>query len=692
MNAQDLLALAKKKQAEKIAESKLLETKAETKVETKFENPLLALMMAKKTSTSSTSTNSGIIATDSKKIVTTDSKPESLPVTPTTTTTPASKSNLLALLNKVTTPATPTPIATAIKTDISNSHSPASVGVANSVSSPEINPQNLIQAPVPKLNEKQSLAVQLALAGRSFCLIGAAGSGKTTTIAEIINLLSKNYGILDVSIVAYTRKAANNVKVAMAKHPELSNFFKDGNKISFVSTIHRLLGFKPETYMKVDIETGRVTESMKFVPTFTANNPLNKKVIVIDEGSMVNLDLFKQLWDANPNAIFIFIGDINQLPPAFGDAILGYALARLPVIELTEIYRQALESPIVKFQHDLTLKGLSPSTKELKLYNLQNKAEGKLVDGLPPIRFVDYKPAFDTKKFELDEVNEKIVRELGGFFNSEIIKGAYNPESDIILIPQNVGVGTILLNKQIANILDKKNSRPVYEIFVSFTKLYFAVGDKVMYDKDDFIIEEIIPNGEYKGATPREPAVGILRCGLSINETSKATGKLSFEETLAHMDAMDKAEDDDGIAQASHSIILRSKIGNETKTISSVSELRALELAYAITVYKSQGSEWDRVYFILLNKHARMIDRETLYTGMTRAKKNLTLVYSPDTYENAYNNTIAKAIASPVIKGTNLKDKLKQFTKKSQEFQAKMGEDVFGRLLSKNGEDSQTLY
>ena len=77
----------------------------------------------------------------------------------------------------------------------------------------------------------------------------------------------------------------------------------------------------------------------------TSMNPLRITHLIVEEASMVGLDLWANLYDAMaPHTQIIFLGDINQIPPVFGKSIMSYALCRLPVIELTHVYRQALET------------------------------------------------------------------------------------------------------------------------------------------------------------------------------------------------------------------------------------------------------------------------------------------------------------------------------------------------------------
>lgn len=173
-----------------------------------------------------------------------------------------------------------------------------------------------------ELNEKQLLAKEFALSGRNFCLIGAAGTGKTTTQRSVAETLLESESLSttsfkpqggsgervvapSIAFVAYTRRASSNLQRAIHKNPRLEEalFYN-------VMTIHALLEFRPVTYLD---EEGK--ERFRFEPQKHTSNKLSITHLVIEEASMVGLDLWRQLYDALPEGVqIIFIGDINQLP------------------------------------------------------------------------------------------------------------------------------------------------------------------------------------------------------------------------------------------------------------------------------------------------------------------------------------------------------------------------------------------
>ena len=311
-------------------------------------------------------------------------------------------------------------------------------------------PQTLEMKPIPQalqetamlhpihhtpLSAKQASFVSLLKEGKEAILIGAAGTGKTYTVqAALYTLLQSGlipqyendghkhltnaaHGIL---ILSYTRRAVANIKKNLPADLQANCI-----------TIHAALEYQPEYFEVEDPVTGEWKNTMRFAPTRTKMNPISSsiKYIIIEESSMVGTDLFALLKDAcHPDTKFIFLGDINQLPPVFGPAILGYKMCELPVVELTEVYRQALESPIISLAHQiLQQKEVSLTTSEC------SKLHFKVIQ----------------KKVH----HEHLIDRIAAHLCREIAEFKLDPEQDIILCPLNKGLGTIELNKFIAQYL-----------------------------------------------------------------------------------------------------------------------------------------------------------------------------------------------------------------------------------------------
>lgn len=515
------------------------------------------------------------------------------------------------------------------------------------------------------LNSKQSEFVSLASRGNSCVLIGAAGTGKTTCQKAVVAALihSGIAGILDsaghkslisgtpgIVICAYTRRAVANIRRNMPE--DLQN-----NCI----TIHKLLEYEPTYYTVVDPVSGEDKTKMSFEPARGATNPLPSSIhtVIIEECSMLGTDLHAELMAACPhNPQVIYLGDIQQLPPVFGPAILGFKLLELPVVELTEVYRQALESPIISLAHRI-LSG-NPITKDRPSNSLADPKSSEhrrafLTDGFQDWKVENQLTIHPWKK----KLHPVIALQTAAhFFTNAADQGLYDPEEDIILIPFNQSFGTIELNKFIANHLARKQGRTTYEIVAGFKKHYYSPGDKVMYDKADAIVVSIESNPVYTGARPTPESTTLDYWG-NYTASPTDTHKTSEADIELILSQVASADGEDRVKSASHKIKLRLLDSDTETTIDSAGAINKLDLGYALTVHKSQGSEWRKVFFVLHQSHAAMIQRELLYTGVTRAREELYVICEPETF--------VKGILSQRVKGNTLAEKAEYFKGKLTE-------------------------
>jgi exodeoxyribonuclease V alpha subunit len=495
------------------------------------------------------------------------------------------------------------------------------------------------------LNKEQLLAKELAFNGKSFVLTGAAGTGKTTAQREIAAslLLQNKLSTHDfriqgsngqrwtgpsVAFVAYTRIASGNLKRAIHKNPELESIF-----LHNVTTIHNLLEYSPETYWCYEENK----EKFRFVPRRNSSNPLDITHLIIEEASMVGLDLWEKLFNAlRSDTQIIYLGDINQLQPVFGPSILNYALTQLPVIELTHVYRQAGDSTILTNAHHILNGG-----------KLEEAEDFKIVRG------------GDTQFSQ-----HKLSLALANTFQKWEELGEYDPEQDIILSPFNVqDLGTGNMNKWISQHLGKKRGAVVHEVIAGIQKLYLAVGDKVFFNKRVGIIKEINKNMEYQGKAPKKASTFLTRFGAYVIDGKEQEEDEGDEFSLAgyeHLDLekmIEENEKEDLVRQASHHVIL-SMEDDEEETLAAVGDFLSstFSLGYCLTIHKAQGCEWRNVYIILHKDHSVMAHRELLYTAVTRASKKVVII--------GKDFMIDKAIKTQRIKGNSLKDKIEFFNAK----------------------------
>lgn len=492
-------------------------------------------------------------------------------------------------------------------------------------------------------NSAQSEAISLGVSGENLVLIGAAGTGKTSCMNGMINSLIQTgripfimnadghkylkVGTHGIVAISYTRRAVANLRKAMPSD------MKD-NCITF----HKLLEYQPVEYYITDPETGEEKKSQKFQPTRDSYNPLPSsiKTIIVDEASMVSTQLFQQLLDALTHEVqFIFLGDIQQLPPVFGSAVLGFKMLEYKCIELTEVYRQALGSPIIKYATQI---------KDGKGFMLGEKLVEEGERG---------KITFHPWKKKLTGENACLT--FAKFITLALDHGSYNPLEDMILIPFNKSFGTDEINKHIANHLAKKAGRDVYEVISGFNKLYFSVGDHVLFDKEDATILSITHNAQYLGARAKPNSPSLDYWGYDSNSSQVREDEYSEADVDFMLEQMSNmtGESAERVKQVSHTITVVMDDSGVEYTISTSSEMNTLMLSYALTVHKSQGSEWNKVFFILHQSHATMLQRELLYTGITRAAKELYVICEPDTF--------MKGVASQKIKGNTLAEKAEYF-------------------------------
>ena len=389
--------------------------------------------------------------------------------------------------------------------------------------------------------DKQREAINTALSKGFMVLTGGPGTGKTTTLNAIISLYEQQG--MKTLICAPTGRAAKRVS-------DLTGYE--------AKTIHRLLGVK----------AGGEIAGFEH----NEDNLLDCDVVIIDEMSMVDALLFEALLRALPiNCRLIMVGDSDQLPSVGAGNVLHDIIGSktVPVIALTEIFRQALESAIVTNAHRI-VKGEMPELDNSKDFFFLQR--------------LDFEPAAELT---VELLKTRLPRAYG-----------LDPIEDIqVLSPTRKGpLGTVELNKRLQEALNPK-TREKSEIK---TFLYtFRTGDKVMQTKNDYTIEWK-KDGE-KGTGIFNGDIGVIR---QLNRLL-GTIEIDFDGRVATY---------------------------------STAMLENVELAYAATVHKSQGSEFDAVILPILGGYDKLYFRNLLYTAVTRAKRLLVIVGSKKRLEFMIDN------------------------------------------------------
>ncbi len=434
------------------------------------------------------------------------------------------------------------------------------------------------------LSSEQREAVKNALLGGVSIITGGPGTGKTTIIKALISI-AEGSG-LKVAVAAPTGRAAKRVM-------ETSGHF--------ACTVHRLLEFfydEQSRYMAF----GR-----------NAERPLTQDVIIIDEASMLDLLLTEALCNAlKPGTRLILVGDADQLPSVGAGNVLSDLIDSelFFTSALTHIYRQSEQSGIVLNAHRINAGEYPKFGEDFRLIKA-NKHE---------------------------EILQKIVQ----------ISAGIPKERLQILTPTKKGIiGSVNLNQHLQQTFNPPKEG---KDELKFGNTIFRAGDRVMQNKNDYRIEYRLAGEE--GAQAGE---GATQAGerAQAGEGAAQAGERDRGEDKNRGLAWDKTRGGSGSPGTGkiHKGVFNGEIGivtacdGEMKTVTVVYDecrwveyqyvqLDELELAYAITVHKSQGSEFPVVIMPMSWFAPVLATRSLLYTAVTRAKEEVIIVGNPQ-YMNA---------------------------------------------------------
>ena len=404
------------------------------------------------------------------------------------------------------------------------------------------------------LDEMQKKAVTEAAGHGLFILTGGPGTGKTTTINAIIRFFEGEGS--ELRLAAPTGRAAKRMTEATGYEAQ---------------TIHRLLELNGMP------EEERQGQAVHFERN--AENPLEADVIIIDEMSMVDIQLMHSLLLAvTAGTRLILVGDENQLPSVGPGNVLRDIIrsGEFPVVELKKIFRQASESDIVVNAHKIN-RG--------EQVTLSNKSS-------------DF---FFLKRQDADI----IIRVVIALIQEKLPRYVEAKPFDIqVLTPMRKGLlGVGRLNQILQRYLNPPEPSKKEK---EYGQGLFREGDKVMQIRNNYQLEWEI-RGRY--GIPVDKGVGVFNGDTGILKTIN-----EFSETA-------EVEFEDGRC-AEYSF----------------KQLEELELAYAVTIHKSQGSEYPAVVIPLLSGPRMLLNRNLLYTAVTRARRCVTIVGSEETFREMIKN------------------------------------------------------
>ena len=402
-----------------------------------------------------------------------------------------------------------------------------------------------------ELDPLQHKAVIESIKHGLLILTGGPGTGKTTTINTMIQFFESEG--LSILLAAPTGRAAKRMTEATGYEAQ---------------TIHRLLEVNgnPE-----EESTGGFLRNRE--------NPLEADVIIIDEMSMVDLNLMHALLSAVVQGTrLILVGDVDQLPSVGPGSVLKDIISseRFHVVTLTKVFRQAGESDIIMNAH-------------------------KINAGEPVELNKKSRDFFFVKCDEADTIIGGIIaliqRKLPQYVQA-------HPNEIQVMTPTRKGLlgverMNVILQKYLNPADEKKTEREI-------NGRLFREGDKVMQIKNNYQLEWEI----------------CTRFGLTVDKGMGVfNGDMGVISEINEYKETVEVEYDEG---------RKVKYGFDM--------VDELELAYAITVHKSQGSEYPAVILPLLPGPKLLYNRNLLYTAVTRAKKCLTIIGSDTTFQEMIRN------------------------------------------------------
>ncbi|MBQ9069796.1 MAG: ATP-dependent RecD-like DNA helicase [Clostridia bacterium] len=406
----------------------------------------------------------------------------------------------------------------------------------------------------------QKRAIYEALVGGVMIITGGPGTGKTTIVKALISIFT---GLgQKVVLAAPTGRAAKRMSEATSEEAK---------------TIHRML----------EMEKGNDLE-MRFGRN--AVNPLDENVCIVDEASMIDINLMQALVRAlKRGSRLILIGDANQLPSVGAGNVLTDLIGSgaIRTVCLTEIFRQSKESLIITNAH-----------------KINNGEKPNLASVGGDFFFVSRGFERDIPSTVASLITERLPKSYG-----KAIK-----DSIQVITPSKKGFGGVeALNTELQS---KMNPPARNKAEKSAHGTLFRVGDRVM---------QTVNNYEIEWTKGYSEGMGIFNGDIGTIES------ISFENSVMEI------RFDDRLAKYGFDL------------------LDELELAYAITVHKSQGSEYPVVIIPMYSCPPMLMTRNLLYTAVTRAKKMVIMVGRADMVMKMVENK------SEILRYTTLKERIKEY-------------------------------
>ncbi len=454
--------------------------------------------------------------------------------------------------------------------------------------------QDIDNGLAPKPNAMQQLAIDKSSQHALSIIIGGPGTGKTFTVAKLVTSLQKSYEHkrkqdpnlppLSITLTAPTGKAAQRMQESLQKSLQDEEITLDNAR-----TLHRLLGIGSDG-----------------IPRYHAKNPLPDDLIIVDEASMLGLELASQLVDAiKPTGRLILLGDANQLAAVDAGSVLSdlcaVTLLQPYITELTESKR--FDSNSVVGQFALAIQQNLPALKKIKLIQRL----------LQPIDLQSIKPSQSENPSDLAGKTQQTANipfytidaysSLPAVFNQ--LAKPYHPF--FALMQQ-------WYSKPV-NIFEANNRKELFEVFDRYrilcaghqgqlgtqsinqkTSLAFTEFSKITRTKAYFYhgLPIIIQNNDYQ--------LGLFNGDIAICLLYQGQLYACFAEKVIPIQRLSR---------------------------------ESCDYAYAMTIHKSQGSEFHTVAICIDKAHTRLLSQALIYTAVTRSKSALSIYSAKENFELA---------------------------------------------------------
>lgn len=435
-----------------------------------------------------------------------------------------------------------------------------------------------------ELDDDQLKAIEYCIdtARRLVAISGIAGSGKTTIIRQAVSALQQQ-GIY-VAVAAPTGKAARRIKEATGLD---------------AVTLHKLLEYNRPG--ERDEKTGRALDTTK--PKRDRQNPLDQRVIFVDEYAMVNHELHNNLMAALPTGGCVrAFGDINQLPPIeewkvksadgkIEDTPFKKLIEKFDSVVLQRVYRQGEGSEILKAADKIRKGHFPPVNEDLGEFY---------------IRMSD-RP--------LDILKMHVRKSLEEGVNYGMI------QNQIITPTKKTWVGTQKLNQVLRNILNPNpvQSTPLERHKWDKDDLTVGVGDKVVCTSNIYDLRPYFERFE-EWTDDMVPIVSSwIPCPITKSMLNGETGII----TQIYPDGGMDIDFGDRIVEVP---LVYQEYWSQKDTVIDVCPMRDIDLAFALTTHKCQGSEFQNIVYVLNQSAFFTQSRQNMYTAVTRARSHVLII------------------------------------------------------------------